>query len=151
MLPKFKEFLARVKSGEEKTTLEWGRELYPNVTDKTNLRRAMLELYRSLHKRGELVFPIKYGTGKNAVWIVKWCNKDETLLSKAFNVRVSAGAEANIISSMQLAERYVFAFPKSRQKVIDRAKDLIHLALEQEKHLLGIKYEPAKTLGHFED
>lgn len=138
-----------MRSGEVKTTTEWVRELFPDVSYH-NGRKALALRLRSLHKQGHLIFPIQFGKGKGASWVIKYCNDDETLLSKVYNHRISDVAEANLVSSMRLAERYIFAFPESRQKVIARAKELIHLAVEQEKHLLGIRYEPAKSLGHFQ-
>lgn len=131
-----KVLLERVKDGEEKTAPQWALELYGD--DSLKKRMLIDGAVARLQRNGENIAIVK--TDERTAGVVKMLKNPGDAI-RAYNRHVSKCVEPKIEATFKKAENILVNHPKLREAVIERAKDLLRLAANSQKSLLGLPYD----------
>ena len=126
--------LAGILAGEERTYKEWAEILYNEDDEKA--QSHVRSLIAGLRERGFMVFLIE----KNGKRVPKFIGDDAVEFNVQYNKHATQQVEPRLVNSFRFAQELLKNHPQLRLQVIDRANDLIRLANESNKELLGLTY-----------
>jgi hypothetical protein len=129
--------LERIGAGEQKSCGDWAEELFGEITIATKGRIS--GALSTLRKNGHMFFPVELGGP------VKDVTDNATEFNHCVNRYVTNNVEPQLVRSFNYAEKLVLEHPKLKDEVLMRAKQLIQLAGDSNKALLGVTYDRPRT------